>query len=49
MPEIFRNVCWELQPDLEMFMEEYMSRITPDFVKLSIGCVPLKFMRKLPH
>ncbi len=37
MPEIFRNVCWELQPDLEMFMEEYMSRITPDFVKLSIG------------
>ncbi len=37
MPEIFRNVCWELQPDLEMFMEEYMSRITTDFVKLSIG------------
>lgn len=36
-PEIFRNVCWELQPDLEMFMEAYMSRITPDFVKLSIG------------
>ncbi|EGW40033.1 TetR/AcrR family transcriptional regulator [Desulfosporosinus sp. OT] len=36
-PEIFRNVRWELQPDLEMFMEEYMNRITPDFVKLSIG------------
>lgn len=36
-PEIFGNVRWELQPDLEMFMEAYMSRITPDFVKLSIG------------
>jgi len=36
-PEIFRNVRWELQSDLEMFMEEYMNRITPDFVKLSIG------------
>lgn len=36
-PEIFRNVKWELAPDLEMFMNEYMNRITPDFVKLSIG------------
>lgn len=36
-PEIFQNVVWELQPDLEMFMTTYMNRITPDFVKLSIG------------
>lgn len=36
-PEIFQNVQWELQPDLEMFMTEYMNRITSDFVKLSIG------------
>ena len=28
---------WELGFDLEMFMTEYMKRITPDFVKLSIG------------
>lgn len=36
-PEIFAGVRWELQPDLEMFMMKYMERITPDFVKLSIG------------
>lgn len=36
-PEIFQNVQWELEPDLEMFMTEYMKRITPDFVQLSIG------------
>ena len=36
-PDVFRNVQWELAPDLEMFMTEYMNRITPDFVKLSIG------------
>ncbi len=36
-PEIFQNVVWELQPDLEMFMREYMDRITVDFVNLSIG------------
>jgi AcrR family transcriptional regulator len=36
-PDIFANVRWELGPDLEMFMTEYMNRITPDFVKLSIG------------
>lgn len=35
--EAFKNVQWELGPDLEMFMTEYMERITPDFVKLSIG------------
>lgn len=35
--EAFRNVVWELQPDLEMFMSAYMDRITPDFVNLSIG------------
>ena len=36
-PDIFKNVVWELQPDLEMFMRMYMERITPDFVNLSIG------------
>ena len=36
-PDIFQNVVWELQPDLEMFMKAYMDRITPDFVNLSIG------------
>lgn len=36
-PEAFRNIQWELAPDLEMFMTEYMNRITPDFVRLSIG------------
>lgn len=36
-PDIFQKVQWELKPDLEMFMNAYMDRITPDFVKLSIG------------
>ena len=36
-PELFQNVVWELQSDLEMFMTAYMDRITPDFVNLSIG------------
>lgn len=36
-PDIFQNVVWDLQPDLEMFMNVYMERITPDFVNLSIG------------
>lgn len=36
-PEIFQNVTWELQHDLEMFMRVYMEKMTPDFVKLSIG------------
>lgn len=36
-PEIFSNITWELKTDLEMFMREYMNRITPDFVNLSIG------------
>lgn len=36
-PEIFKNISWDLQKDLEMFMTEYMKRITPDFVNLSIG------------
>ena len=35
--EVFQNVQWELQPDLEMFMRAYMERFTPDFVNLSIG------------
>ena len=36
-PEIFENVTWDLQKDLEMFMRAYMDRMTPDFVKLSIA------------
>ena len=35
--DIFQNVKWELEPDLEMFMNAYMDKITPDFVNLSIG------------
>lgn len=35
--ELFQNLQWELEPDLEMFMNTYMNQITPDFVKLSIG------------
>ncbi len=36
-PEIFQEVQWELKPDLELFMNAYMDRITPEFVNLSIG------------
>ncbi|MEY8525243.1 TetR/AcrR family transcriptional regulator [Lachnospiraceae bacterium 38-10] len=36
-PEIFENVAWDLQTDLEMFMRAYIDRMTPDFVNLSIG------------
>ncbi len=36
-PDIFQNMQWELEPDLEMFMNAYMDKITPDFVNLSIG------------
>ena len=36
-PEIFENVTWELETDVEMFMQAYMDRMTPDFVNLSIG------------
>lgn len=36
-PEIFENVEWDLQADIEMFMRAYMDRMTPDFVNLSIG------------
>lgn len=36
-PDIFQNVQWELESDLEMFMNAYMDKITPDFVNLSIG------------
>lgn len=36
-PEVFQNVTWDLRQDLEMFMTEYMNRMTPDFVRLSIG------------
>lgn len=36
-PEIFQDVTWELETDLALFMRRYMERITPDFVRLSIG------------
>lgn len=36
-PEIFSDVKWELEPDLRMFMSKYMEKMTPDFVRLSIG------------
>lgn len=36
-PELFQNVQWELESDLQMFMAAYMDKITPDFVNLSIG------------
>ena len=36
-PEIFENVQWDLQADIEMFMRAYMDRMTPDFVNLSVG------------
>lgn len=35
--EIFENITWDLQTDVEMFMKTYMDRMTPDFVNLSIG------------
>lgn len=37
VPELFQNVRWELEADLQMFMNAYMDRITPDFVNLSVG------------
>lgn len=37
VPEIFQNVVWELEADVEMFMRAYIDRMTPDFVNLSIG------------
>lgn len=49
-PEIFKNVVWELQPDLEMFMNAYFARITPDFVNLSIGLrAPQLYEETAPH
>ena len=35
--DIFQDVKWELQSDLEMFMRNYLERITPEFVSLSVG------------
>jgi len=34
---VFQDVKWDLQSDLEMFMRNYLERITPDFVRLSVG------------
>ncbi len=36
-PELVENVTWELKSDLVFFIETYFERVTPDFVKLSIG------------
>lgn len=36
-PEVFQNVTWDLEADLQIFMKAYMDKITPDFVNLSIG------------
>ena len=56
MPDVFQNVKWDLRADLEMFMTEYMNRMTPDFVKLSIGLRAPQiyeetepFIRKVPE
>lgn len=35
--ELFQNITWDLQTDLEMFMKNYLERVTADFVNLSIG------------
>ena len=35
--QIFKNVKWDLQADIEMFMRTYLDKMTPDFVNLSIG------------
>lgn len=34
---IFQDLTWDLQTDLEMFMRNYLDRVTPEFVSLSIG------------
>lgn len=36
-PSLFENITWDLQTDLEMYMQCYLDNITTDFVKLSIG------------
>lgn len=47
---LFQNVKWELGPDLEMFMRNYLERITPDFVSLSIGLrAPQIYEDTMPH
>lgn len=49
-PEIFKNVKWDLQADIEMFMRAYMDRVTPDFVNLSIGLrAPQLYEETAPH
>ena len=36
-PEDFSNCTWNLREDLERFARLYMQRVTPRFVKISIG------------
>lgn len=48
--DVFGGIVWELKPDLIMFMTEYMNRITPDFVNLSIGLrAPQIYAEAAPH
>ena len=35
--KIFEDADWDLRSDLERFMLEYIKKITPDMVKMSIG------------
>ncbi|NTV78109.1 MAG: TetR/AcrR family transcriptional regulator [Clostridiales bacterium] len=53
---VFSEVTWDLKTDLEMFMRSYLERVTPDFVKLSIGLrapqikeITLPYIMKIPE
>ena len=49
-PSIFQNIKWELQPDLEMFLRNYLERVTSDFVSLSIGLrAPQIYEETMPY
>ena len=49
-PEVFTNVVWELQPDLEMFMNTYMEKITPAFLSSLTGYLEeMEHRGKLPR
>lgn len=46
----FQDVKWDLQSDLEMFMRNYLERVTPDFVSLSIGLrAPQIYEETMPY
>ena len=55
-PSAFRDIKWELQPDLEMFLRNYLERVTSDFVSLSVGLrapqiyeETMPYIRKIPE